>query len=129
MKKSLSLFFLILINVIFCQQNEYFIDAIIDPDKRIIKIDQEIVFFNNSNREINYLILNDWPHSYSTSSSPLGKRLSEDFTFNFQRSTKNQRGSTKIIQLNQGAFQNKCHVQMGINFLSLIYCIYDAEPC
>ena len=107
MKKSLSLFFLILINVIFCQQNEYFIDAIIDPDKRIIKIDQEIVFFNNSNREINYLILNDWPHSYSTSSSPLGKRLSEDFTLNFQRSTKNQRGSTKIIQLNQGAFQNK----------------------
>jgi len=107
MKKSLSLFFLILINVIFCQQNEYFIDAIIDPDKRIIKIDQEIVFFNNSNHEINYLILNDWPHSYSTSSSPLGKRLSEDFTLNFQRSTKNQRGSTKIIQLNQGAFQNK----------------------
>ena len=107
MKKSLSLFFLILINVIFCQQNEYFIDAIIDPDKRIIKIDQEIVFFNNSNHEINHLILNDWPHSYSTSSSPLGKRLSEDFTLNFQRSTKNQRGSTKIIQLNQGAFQNK----------------------
>lgn len=107
MKKSLSLFFLILINVIFCQQNEYFIDAIIDPDKRIIKIDQEIVFFNNSNHEINYLILNDWPHSYSTSSSPLGKRLSEDFTLNFQRSTKNQRGSTKIIQLNQGAFHNK----------------------
>jgi hypothetical protein len=57
MKKSLSLFSLILINVIFCQQNEYFIDAIIDPDKRIIKIDQEIVFFNNSNHEINYLIL------------------------------------------------------------------------
>ena len=107
MKKSLSLFFLILINVIFCQQNEYFIDAIIDPDKRIIKIDQEIIFFNNSNHGINHLILNDWPHSYSTSSSPLGKRLSEDFTLNFQRSTKNQRGSTKIIQLNQGAFQNK----------------------
>ena len=107
MKKSLSLFSLILINVIFCQQNEYFIDAIIDPDKRIIKIDQEIVFFNNSNHEINYLILNDWPHSYSTSSSPLGKRLSEDFTLNFQRSTKNQKGFTKIIQLNQGAFQNK----------------------
>ena len=107
MKKSLSLFFLILINFIFCQQNEYFIDAIIDPDKRIIKIDQEIIFFNNSNHGINHLILNDWPHSYSTSSSPLGKRLSEDFTLNFQRSTKNQRGSTKIIQLNQGAFQNK----------------------
>ncbi len=107
MKKSLSLFFLILINFIFCQQNEYFIDAIIDPDKRIIKIDQKIIFFNNSNHGINHLILNDWPHSYSTSSSPLGKRLSEDFTLNFQRSTKNQRGSTKIIQLNQGAFQNK----------------------
>ena len=107
MKKTLSLFFLILINVVFCQQNEYFIDAIIDPDKRIIKIDQEIVFFNNSNHGINHLILNDWPHSYSSSSSPLGKRLSEDFTLNFQRSTKNQRGSTKIIQLNQGAFQNK----------------------
>ena len=80
MKKSLSLFFLILINFIFCQQNEYFIDAIIDPYKRIIKIDQEIIFFNNSNNGINHLILNDWPHSYSTSSSPLGKRLSEDFT-------------------------------------------------
>ncbi|MDC6480728.1 hypothetical protein PQY70_02315, partial [Flavobacteriaceae bacterium] len=33
---------------------------------------------------------------YSNPSTPLGKRLSEDFTLNFQRSTKNQRGLTTI---------------------------------
>ena len=37
--------------------------------------------------------------SYSSSLSPLGQRLSEDFTLNFQRSTRNQKGNTLIKDL------------------------------
>lgn len=107
MKKFFSLLFLFLINVNLSQQNEYYINSNIDPERRLIKIDQKIVFFNNSNLDLEYIILNDWPHSYSTSSSPLGKRLSEEFVLNFQRSTINQRGFTKIFEINEDNVENK----------------------
>ena len=48
---------------------------------------------------MDHIVLNDWPHSYFNPSSPLGNRLSEDFTLNFQRSTKNQRGYTNIVEI------------------------------
>ena len=99
MRKCLSLLFLFLISNVFAQENEYVIDAKFNINNRIIDIKQSISFTNNSLNDIDHIILNDWPHSYFNPSSPLGKRLSEDFTLNFQRSTKNQRGYTNIIEI------------------------------
>ena len=99
MRKCLSLLFLLLISNVFAQENEYVIDAKFNINNRIIDIKQSISFTNNSLYDIDHIILNDWPHSYFNPSSPLGNRLSEDFTLNFQRSTKNQRGYTNIIEI------------------------------
>ncbi|MDG1792888.1 MAG: hypothetical protein P8H02_06510 [Flavobacteriaceae bacterium] len=99
MRKCFSLLFLFLISNVFSQGNEYFIDANFDVDNRIIEIYQTIDFTNTSSNNLNYIILNDWAHSYYNPTTPLGKRLSEDFTLNFQRSTKNQRGFTSIINI------------------------------
>ena len=99
MRKCLSLLFLFLIINVFAQENEYVIDAKFNINNRIIDIKQSISFTNNSLYDIDHIILNDWPHSYFNPSSPLGNRLSEDFTLNFQRSTKNQRGYTNIIEI------------------------------
>ena len=92
------LFSLILLNLtkFYSQNNSYSIKAIFDPSERKIKIDQTISFYNNEEFEIDYLILNDWANSYSTSKSNLGKRLSDEYILSFQRSTKNQRGYTNI---------------------------------
>ena len=99
MKKYLFIFFSFWSILIFSQSNEYFIDAEFLPNERKIIINQTINFFNHSDNNLSYIILNDWPHSYSSSLSPLGQRLSEDFTLNFQRSTRNQKGNTLIKDL------------------------------
>ena len=99
MRKCLSLLFLFLISNVLSQENEYFIDANFDLNNRIIEIYQTIDFTNTTSNNLNYIILNDWAHSYFRPTTPLGKRLSEDFTLNFQRSTKNQRGFTTIIDI------------------------------
>jgi len=91
--------FLFFISNVLSQENEYFIDAKFNADNRTIEIYQTIDFTNTTSNNLNYIILNDWAHSYSNPSTPLGKRLSEDFTLNFQRSTKNQRGLTTIYSM------------------------------
>ena len=99
MRKCFSLLFLFFISNVLSQENEYFIDAKFNADNRTIEIYQTIDFTNTTSNNLNYIILNDWAHSYSNPSTPLGKRLSEDFTLNFQRSTKNQRGLTTISSM------------------------------
>ena len=99
MRKCLSLLFLFLISNVLSQENEYFINANFDVNNRIVEIYQTIDFTNTTTNNLEYIILNDWAHSYSKPTTSLGKRLSEDFTLNFQRSTKNQRGFTSIIDI------------------------------
>ncbi|MDB4163758.1 hypothetical protein N9726_01070, partial [Flavobacteriaceae bacterium] len=99
MRKCLFLLFLFITSYAFTQENEYIIDAKFDIKNRIINIKQSISFTNNSLNDMDHIVLNDWPHSYFNPSSPLGNRLSEDFTLNFQRSTKNQRGYTNIVEI------------------------------
>ena len=99
MKKYFFIFFSFSSILIFSQSSEYYIDAEFLPLKRIIKINQTINFQNFTDKNLSHIILNDWTHSYSNSSSPLGNRLSEDFSLSFQRSTKNQRSNTIIKDL------------------------------
>ena len=118
MRKCLSLLFLFLVSNVFAQENEYVIDAKFNINNRIIDIKQSISFTNNSLNDIDHIILNDWPHSYFNPSSPLGNRLSEDFTLNFQRSTKNQRGYTNIIEIQSE--NNNLNFERLINNIDLI---------
>ena len=83
----------------YSQENSYNITANFDPNNRKIYIDQYLEFYNKSKKSIEYLILNDWANSYSTSNSKLGKRLSDEYNLSFQRSTKNQRGYTLIEKI------------------------------
>ena len=99
MRSVLVLFLLFFNFILKSQENIYKIDAYFDLENKKININQNLRFFNNSNVELEYLILNDWANSYSTSKSPLGKRLSEEYSLKFQRSTKNQRGYTFIKKI------------------------------
>ena len=101
MKKFFFITLFLIFQFVFTQESEYNIVANIDPSNRLIKIEQEIIFFNSLKKNIDKIFLNDWPHSYSTADSQFGNRLSEDFKLNFQRSTKNQRGFTNIISVFQ----------------------------
>jgi len=85
----------------YSQEHEYNIIADFDIENKKIKIKQKLLFFNKYDIELNHLILNDWANSYSNSKSNLGYRLSEEYSLAFQRSTKNQRGSTVIKKIYQ----------------------------
>lgn len=98
--RSLFLLFLLLNTLILnSQENHYDINATFDLVNKKINTKQKLKFYNNSKIELHYLILNDWANSYSSSNTPLGKRLSEEYTLSFQRSTKNQKGYTFIQKI------------------------------
>ena len=99
MRSILLPIFLLISFILKSQENRYNIVAFFDTENKKINIDQELIFFNNSNIELEYLILNDWANSYSNSKTPLGKRLSEEYSLKFQRSTKKQRGYTEINKI------------------------------
>ena len=75
------------------------ISAKIDPEKAAVEVNQTVIFTNHTNNSINSLYLYDWNHAYSDTSTPLSKKLSEEFNFKFERSRSNEKGKTSIHQI------------------------------
>ena len=46
-------------------------------------IEQSITFFNNSNKILSEIFLNDWSSSYSSTETPLAQRLAEEYDRSF----------------------------------------------
>ncbi len=105
MTKYFLLLFLLITNFLYSQENKYHINAEFNIQEKSVNIQQSLKFYNNSGIALNNILINDWANSYSNANSPLGKRLSEEFSLSFQRSTKNQRGRTIINSISD--FDNK----------------------
>ena len=90
---------LIFSSFLYSQKNEYLINAEFNILEKSINIKQSLKFNNNTGINLNEIFINDWANSYSNANSPLGKRLSEEYSLSFQRSTKNQRGKTIINEI------------------------------
>lgn len=63
----------------YAQQNTINIKSTLDSDKDIIKIQQEITYYNTSEASLNEIYLHNWPNSYRDRKTPLNKRFIEDF--------------------------------------------------
>ena len=93
------------------------IDATIDPDRGVIEVQQVLTYTNNSKQAIDRLYLYDWNHAYSDTSTPLSKKLADEFNFKLERSRSNEKGKTIIhdIQSNQKSLQwNRLKDQIDI---------------
>ncbi|WP_109437576.1 metalloprotease [Aquimarina sp. AU119] len=77
-------------------QHSILIDAQLDPQKKILTIEQEITYTNTSNDTLSKIFFHDWAHSFSNKNTPLGKRFSEDFLKKFYFAKDNERGSSVI---------------------------------
>ena len=66
----------------------------IDSNKNTLNVQQELIYFNQSNDTLQNIILNDWNNAYSDKYSPLGKRFSDEFVRNFHLAKKEERGFT-----------------------------------
>lgn len=60
---------------------------------------QEIEFFNQSEDTLTSIVLNDWNHAYSSKTTPLAKRFSDEFYRGFHLAAEKERGSTNNLNI------------------------------
>lgn len=71
----------------------------LDDNKDILRIDQRIIYYNNSNTALKEIPLHNWANSYKDNRAPLAKRLIEDYDKSLYFATEKDRGFTKIYSL------------------------------
>ena len=84
---------------IFAQKNAIKIEAQLDDKNDILKIQQEIVFHNDSDSTLTEIYLHNWINSYRSKKSPLSKRLIEDYDKSLYFAKDQDRGYTDINNL------------------------------
>ncbi len=77
-------------------QNRNTITANLDPTKKEITINQEITYTNTSTETLTKIFFLDWANSFSSKTTALGKRFSEDFLKRFYFAKDHERGGTTI---------------------------------
>ncbi len=83
----------------YTQTNSIKIDAAIDDKTDVIKIQQEIVFYNNTNKKLDQIYLHNWQNGFKNRKTPLSKRLIEDYKKSLYFAKEKERGFTKILNL------------------------------
>ncbi|MDG5491262.1 metalloprotease [Psychroserpens sp. SPM9] len=93
---SIHLFFW---SLVLSGQNKIDLSATVDVYTKTITISQRITYQNTSNDTLTTIYLNDWNNAYSTKSTPLAKRFTEEFNDKFHFAKSEQRGFTIITKL------------------------------
>ena len=75
------------------------IKASLDPLKNQIHVIQKISYTHLQELPTQEIYLNDWNNAYSSTESPLAKRLVEEYNRSFYLSKKSKRGATQIESL------------------------------
>ena len=71
--------------------------------RNTLTIQQEIVFFNQSEDTLTSIVLNDWMNAYSTKNSPLARRFSDEFYRGFHLAKEEERGGTNNLSISNPA--------------------------
>lgn len=66
----------------------------VDDSKKTLNIQQEITFHNQSNDTLQAIVLNDWNNAYSSKTTPLAKRFSDEYVRSFHLAGEEERGHT-----------------------------------
>ena len=82
------------------QEHSIHIDAQLDDTKDIIRINQRIIFYNDSDTTLTHIYLHNWANGYKNNKAPLAKRLIEDYDKSLHFANQKDRGFTTIKNLN-----------------------------
>lgn len=93
LKSVFNLFFLAFSSLLWSQHSSV-CTVELNPDKKTLTVQQELIYFNQSSDTLQKIVLNDWNNAYSDKYSPLGKRFSDEFVRNFHLAKDDERGFT-----------------------------------
>ncbi|WP_238990095.1 MULTISPECIES: aminopeptidase [unclassified Flavobacterium] len=68
----------------------------INIEEKILLVDQVLTYNNTSNDTLKYIILNDWNNAFSSKSSALAKRFSDEYIRAFHLASEKERGFTDV---------------------------------
>jgi hypothetical protein len=85
----------------------------INVEEKTLLVNQVLTYNNTSNDTLKYIILNDWNNAFSSKSSALAKRFSDEFIRSFHLATEKERGA---------ALNRKSHFNIGVIRLMLRRC-------
>ena len=99
--KSISTLFAILL-IVFAlakgyAQHDTKINVEVNIATKTLNIQQEITFINTTGEVLNSIILNDWMHAYSSKTTDLANRFSDEFYRDFHLAAEKERGSTNNL--------------------------------
>lgn len=77
-------------------QHKIKISAELDTISHTIKLNQEVVYFNQSKDVLRRILIHDWANSYRDKETALAERFAEDYKRNLHFASVHERGYTKI---------------------------------
>lgn len=96
-KLFFALFFVLTSGAYAQHLNKMFV--VLDYENNTLRVKQEIIFHNQSQDTLYEFILNDWNNAYSSKTTPLGKRFSDEFVRSFHLEKDEKRGHTTIYSV------------------------------
>ncbi len=80
-------------------QHEIQAQVLLDPAIHRLTVHQQLTYFNQSNDTLKKLIINDWNNAYSSKSSLLAKRFSDEFVRSFHFARAKELGATSVDKI------------------------------
>jgi len=94
-----ALFFVIILNLSYSQNNNIKINATLKPETNELIIYQEIDFYNKSESVLDTIYFHNWANAYRDKKTPLANRFEEKNSKSFHFTKEKNRGSTTINTL------------------------------
>ncbi len=90
----------------FAQHHQNRMTATLDQETKLIEIQQEFTYVNDSEDVLRELYFNDWANSYSDKTTALAQRFSEEFIKSLHLAKESERGSTNILAVSDQDYRN-----------------------
>lgn len=101
-KSTYSLFItFLLLPFLMLGQHDVKLNVKVNWKTKTLNVKQELIFKNNTNDILETITLNDWNNAYSSNSTPLGKRFSDEFYRGFHLSSKEEKGATLYLKIKE----------------------------
>lgn len=94
--KNILFIFVLLTSIKPFAQHHSQMDVEVNTEQKTLTVQQQIEYFNQTDDTLTTIVLNDWNNAYSSKTSPLAKRFSDEFYRGFHLAAEKERGNTNI---------------------------------